>query len=48
MLYREYHTSVEDSSYGEAGMARRHLTDWAMLLSLTVMWGSAFLFTKIA
>lgn len=30
-------------------MSRRAgLTDWLMLLGLTVMWGSAFLFTKIA
>jgi len=28
--------------------ARHELGDWSMLLALTVMWGSSFLFTKIA
>lgn len=32
-----------------AGLNHRHsVSDWIMLLSLTVMWGSAFLLTKIA
>ena len=33
---------------GRASSARRELSDWFSLLALTVMWGSSFLFTKIA
>ena len=31
-----------------AGPARHELSDWLRLLALTLMWGSSFLFTKIA
>jgi drug/metabolite transporter (DMT)-like permease len=33
---------------GRAPSAHRELSDWLSLLALTVMWGSSFLFTKIA
>lgn len=33
---------------GSASSAHRELSDWLSLIALTIMWGSSFLFTKIA
>jgi drug/metabolite transporter (DMT)-like permease len=39
---------LHDERFAAVTAVRRELTDWLSLLALTLMWGSSFLFTKIA